>query len=120
MIRNFKFFSDNDDDDHLIEPLGEEFFLDEDLDIEVMDNDSPSWSWTSMLPLDGYTYDIVETQSNGIREFLNRFPNRFCVPVLSITGPNGRLHDANTEYDDGWGFDITSDLLTIKFLRFED
>ena len=104
MVRDFKFFSDNDDDNHLIEALDEE---------------GVSWSWSSLLPLEGYTYDIVETQSNGIHEFLNRFPNRFVVQVLSITGPNGRFHDAHTDYNDGWGFDITSDLLTIRFLRFE-
>jgi hypothetical protein len=108
MVRDFKFFTGNEDENQ------------EDL-FEPLDEDRPSWSWTSLLPLDSYTYDIVETQSNGIREFLNRFPDRFIVPVLSITGPgpNGRFHDANTEYDDGWGFDITSDLLTIRFLRFE-
>lgn len=114
MIRNFKFFSDNDDDDHLIEPLDEEFFSDED-----GNGDGVSWSWSSLLPLDRHTYDIVETQSNGIHEFLNRFPDRFVVSVLSITGPNGRFHDAHTDYEDGWGFDITSDLLTIRFLRFQ-
>ena len=108
MIKSFKFFIGNEDEYedeyHLIEPL---------------DDDSASWTWTSLLPLEGYTYDIVETQSHGIRRFLDRFPNRFVVPVLSITGPNGRFHDANSQYDDGWGFDITSDLLIIRFLRFE-
>jgi len=110
MVKSFKFFVGNEE---------EEDYPIEALDIETMEDDSPSWSWTSMLPLDGYTYDIIETQSNGIHEFLGRFPNRVCVPVLSITGPNARFHDANTEYEDGWGFDITSDLLTIRFLRFE-
>jgi hypothetical protein len=107
MVRSFKFFSGNEEDE-----------LEEHL-IETLDDDSASWSWTSLLPLTNYTYDIVETQSDGIHEFLYRFPNRFIVPVLSITGPNGRFHDANTQYEDGWGFDITSDLLTIRFLRFE-
>ena len=110
MVKSFKFFVGNEE---------EEDYPIEALEIETMDDDRTSWSWTCMLPLDGYTYDIVETQSNGIHEFLGRFPNRFCVPVLSITGPNGRFHDTNTQYDDGWGFDITSDLLTIRFLRFE-
>jgi hypothetical protein len=105
-MRDFKFFTGNEeeDDEFLVEPL---------------DYEGASWSWTSLLPLENYTYDIVETRSYGIRDFLGRFPGRFIVPVLSITGPNGRFHDANTEYDDGWGFDITSDLLTIKFLRFQ-
>lgn len=108
MIKPFKFFTGNEDDDEIEEYL-----------IEPLDDDSASWSWTTLLPLTNYTYDIVETQSDGIREFLYRFPNRFIVPVLSIAGPNGRFHDANTHYEDGWGFDITSDLLTIRFLRFE-
>lgn len=105
MIRDFKFFSGNEDE------YEEDFIL-------PLDYEDASWTWTSLLPLEDYTYDIVETHSYGIRQFLSRFPNRFIVPVLSIIGPNGRFHDANTEYDDGWGFDITSDLLTIKFLRF--
>ena len=110
MVKSFKFFVGNEEeDDYLIEALA----------IEHLDDDSPSWSWTSIMPFHGHTYDIVETQSNGIHEFLNRFPNRFRVPVISIIGPNGRFHDSNTEYEDGWGFDITSDLLTIRFLRFE-
>jgi hypothetical protein len=106
MIRDFKFFTGNEDD------YEEEFPL-------PLDEHGTSWTWTSLLPLENYTYDVVETHSNGIHAFLDRFPIGLCVPVLSITGPNGRFHDANTEYDDGWGFDVTSDLLTIKFLRFE-
>ncbi len=105
MISGFKFFTGNEDDDEFL--------------IEPLDDESPSWTWTSLLPLEDYTYDVVETRSYGIHNFLSRFPNRFIVSVLSITGPNGRVHDANTQYDDGWGFDITSDLLTIKFLRFD-
>jgi hypothetical protein len=109
MVKPFKFFVGNEEDeDYSIEAL----------DIETLDDDSASWTWTSMLPLDGHVYDIIETRSEGIHEFLSRFPNRFCVPVLSIVGPNGRFHDANTNYDDGWGFDITSSVLVIRFLRF--
>jgi hypothetical protein len=40
-------------------------------------------------------------------------------PVKSITC-NGRTHTGTSIYPDGWGFDITSDLITIEHYRFTE
>ena len=65
-----------------------------------------------------YQCEIVVEEHNGIHSFLNNFPPGFVVTILSITGPDGRFHDSDTEYEDGWGFDITSDLIRIEWVRY--
>jgi hypothetical protein len=45
------------------------------------------------------------------------------VPVIKISGDVGgveRIHTGVEEYEDGWGFDITNDLITIDWIRFND
>lgn len=99
-MKNFKFFSEEDDD-------------------ELELDSSPSWIFDSYINLQGLDYLIVTEQYMGIRSFLNQFPNNFVAVVKSITC-NGRIHTGMSQYADGWGFDITSDLLTIEYYRFTD
>ena len=107
-MRNFKFLSDNDEDDELV-PL---------------EDNSPSWMWVTHWPESTeFAHDIIITHHEGIRDFLNMFPEHAIIPVFKITGYVGqeeRIHTGIEQYDDGWGFDITSDLLTIEWVRFND
>ncbi len=101
---NFKFLSDNDDDDDLEGiPFGAW--------------DSAGWSWVRSDNMTEYDYDIIVDNHYGIHSFLNNFPNGFIVSVLSITGPNGFRHSIDTE-GFGWGFDIQNDLIRIEWIRF--
>jgi hypothetical protein len=98
-MRSFKFFEDNEEEDELV-PI----------------NDSASWMWADEFGLrevTGYHWELQSDVSFGIRSFLNMFPSMFIVAVHSISC-NGIRHEANTPRD-GWGFDITSDLLTIEY-----
>ena len=104
MIKDFKFLQDNNDEDELsIEPY-----------------DGASWMWGRLEHLNQYQYDILEENHYGIHSFLNQFHRGFVACVLTIVGPNGRLHDADSEYEDGWGFDITSDHINIRWVRFRE
>lgn len=102
MVNNFKFFSENEDD------LMEEGY------------EGASWMYGRVENLNQYRYDIVYNDHYGIRSFLNQFPPGFVVCILSITGPNNRIHTHLTEYEDGWGFDITNDLITVEWVRFQN
>ena len=107
-MRNFKFLSDNDDSDDDILPL---------------DDNRPSWIWVPRPESTEHTHEVIITHHEGIRDFLSMFPDHTIVPVLKITGYNGveeRVHTGVEEYPDGWGFDITSDLLTIEWIRYND
>jgi hypothetical protein len=101
---NFKFLNDNNQ-----EPL--EYILHEDYD-------GASWLFGTPENLYGHQYEVHFDNHYGIHSFLNNFPPGFIVTVLSIIGPNGRIHNYSTQYDDGWGFDITSDLITVEWVRF--
>jgi hypothetical protein len=79
--------------------------------------DSATWSYVRLENLTQYSYDIMVDNSYGIRSFLNQFPDNFIVSILSITGPNGTVHDADN-FGMGWGFDITSDLIRIEWIRY--
>ena len=103
MMREFKFFNGSEEDD-LIE----------------VGYDGASWIFGRVENLTQYRYDILVDNHYGIHSFLNNFPSGFVVTVLSITGPNGRVHNDDTEYEDGWGFDITSELITIEWVRYRD
>jgi hypothetical protein len=105
MAREFKFFGDNNDEIPIDELIVEE-------------NDSASWMYGRRENLNQYPHEIVVEDYRGIHSFLNNFPSGFIACILSITGPNGRFHDDDTEYEDGWGFDITSDLIRIEWVRF--
>jgi hypothetical protein len=108
-VRNFKFLTDNDDSDDDILPL---------------DRNSSSWMWVLNWPEStDLPHELIITHHEGIRDFLSMFPDYMIVPVLKITGYNGveeRVHTGVEDYPDGWGFDITSDLLTIEWVRFND
>ena len=104
MVRDFKFLQDNDGGDELEQP------------IEAWNG--ASWMYGRRENLDQYPHEIVVEYHNGIHSFLNNFPPGFVVTILSITGPNGRIHNDETEYEDGWGFGITSDLIRIEWVRY--
>ena len=103
-MKDFKFFDENNDLP-LDEIIHEEY-------------DSASWMWGTPMSLYGSQYEVRFENHYGIHSFLNLFPSGFVVTVLSIVGPNGRIHNDDTEYEDGWGFDITSDLIRIEWVRF--
>lgn len=107
-MRDFKFLTDNDGG----------------LEIQPLDDNTPSWMWVYDWPEStGYTHEVMVTHHEGIRDFLSMFPDLAIISVLKITGYIGqeeRVHTGIENYDDGWGFDITSDLLTIQWLRFND
>jgi hypothetical protein len=100
-MKSFKFLSNDDDEME-----------------EYLNDSSPSWMWGEefhMSPVRDYDWRMNVTVSNGIRDFLSRFPDYFIVPVHSITG-NGIRHSFGNRNDGmGWGFDITSELLTIEY-----
>jgi hypothetical protein len=98
MIKDFKFFADNDEES--IEPY-----------------DGASWMYGRIENLSQYQYNILTENHYGIHSFLNQFPSWFVVTILSITGPNGIEHNIDNQ-GIGWGFDITSDLITIEWVRF--
>lgn len=80
--------------------------------------DGATWMWYMEAPPARATFHIAEVQVNGIHEFLRMFPMTMIVMVDSITGPNGIFHNGSNQRDNGWGFDITSDPLTIRYLEF--
>lgn len=99
-MRDFKFFEDNDEEN-----------------IELYNG--ASWMFGRIENLDQYQYDIIADNHYGIRSFLNQFPSGFIVTVLSITGPDGLEHNADNE-GTGWGFEITSDLIRVEWVRFRN
>jgi hypothetical protein len=97
-MKSFKFLQDNDDDE-----------------IELYNG--ASWMFGRIENLDQYQYEIMVSEYYGIHSFLNQFPDWFVVTVLSITGPNGIEHNIDNQ-GIGWGFDITSDLIRVEWVRF--
>ena len=79
---------------------------------------SASWIWLPLHPEDNFQYEIITVTTNGIREFLYMFPETFCVPIRTIVGPNGRINSTESEYEDGLGFDIQTDPITIQYYVF--
>lgn len=75
----------------------------------------PIVGWRYILDTDEYS-EMVTSTHIGITSFLDNFPNRHVV-IVSITGPNGRSHTRSSHYDDGWGFNIIEDLITITYVR---
>jgi hypothetical protein len=106
-MKSFKFFEGvnplSGDDDY-------EFFTN-------ADDFLPSWSWVedTFYSIDD-RYILTTEQHRGIWGFLSQFEPNTIVPVYSIMGPNGILHTAETE-NDGWGFHIQRDLLTITYYK---
>lgn len=101
--------SDNNNDSDEVLFTQEDF-----LDLEG----SASWVWSPLSPADNFQFEIITATTNGIREFLYMFPETFCVPIRTIVGPNGRRNYDESEYEDGWGFNIQTDPITIEYYVF--
>jgi hypothetical protein len=87
------------------------------LDELVERYDGASWMYGRIENLYQYNYEIIEENHYGIHSFLNQFESWFVITIISITGPDGFVHNSDNE-GTGWGFDITSDLITIEWVRF--
>jgi hypothetical protein len=105
MVSEFKFFGDN---------------------ITFLDDDSPSWMYETNYPvIFDLPYDVIVSEHRGIREFLSMFPIRSIVVVRKLSAwceADGEIreHDGIVQYPDGWGFDITRDVLTVEWLKFNE
>ena len=101
MVKSFKFFDENDDE-------------------YVLRESSPTWMWDTDFFVIGtrtHRWVIDRIQCSGILDFLSLFPDYYIVPVHSITG-NGITHTGNSEQrNDGWGFNIREEYLTIDYYR---
>jgi hypothetical protein len=105
MIRDFKFLSNNNEDE-----IPEGY-------INLENIAMASWMWESLMVPSTATYQIVSVDTNGIIEFLRMFPSEMIVPVSSIVGPNGVVHNSENE-GNGWGFNIQTDPIHITYLRY--
>jgi hypothetical protein len=105
MIRDFKFFSDNDE-----EWLPEGY-------INLEGREMASWMWDIYVTPTNVRYDLITVESNGIIEFLDSFHPQVIVGIHSIVGPNGVEHNGENE-GNGWGFNIQTDPITITYLRY--
>jgi hypothetical protein len=104
MLKSFKFLSDNE------EEVYEDF---------LRDPEGPSWMWVNdWQNATDLPHEVKVTHHAGIDEFLSMFPDYFITPVISITGPNNRVHTGNEQYPDGWGFDILEDIITVQWINF--
>ena len=104
MIKDFKFLTDNDDD------IPEGYINLENVEIAT-------WMWESLMVPSTATYQIVSVDTNGIIEFLRMFPSEILVPVSSIVGPNGVVHNGENE-GIGWGFNIQTDPIHVTYLSY--
>ena len=104
MIRDFKFLTDNNDG------MPEGYINLENVEIAT-------WMWESLMVPSTATYQIVSVDTDGIIEFLRMFPSEMIVPVSSIVGPNGVVHNGENE-GIGWGFNIQTDPIHITYLRY--
>ena len=102
--------------------LGEFKFLtnnEDSFDDEDGDYVGASWIWVreeTMVRLYGNRYTTIREQHYGIHSLLSRFEGPQIVNVKSITGPNGFVHNIDND-GTGWGFDITTDLITVEYFR---
>lgn len=94
------------------------FFRGIDYDLVELHPSIASWVWDiefPMIEVPDHFWVMKTTSSNGIGDFLNRFPNHFIVPIHSITG-NGIRHSYNDRNNgNGWGFNISTQVLTIEY-----
>ena len=104
MIKDFKFLTDNDDD------MPEGYINLENVEIA-------SWMGESSMDPSDEMYDIISVDTNGIIEFLRMFPSQMVIPVSSIVGPNGVVHNSENE-GNGWGFNIQTDPIHITYLSY--
>ena len=106
MIHNFKFFSDNDE-----EELSEDYVNLEGVEIA-------SWMWYHLSTSNYQNYEFITVQTNGIIEFLELFHPQQIVPVYSIIGGDNIIHTGTEHYEFGWGFNIQTDPIVITYLRY--
>ena len=102
--------------------LGEFKFLTKNEDLfEDEDGDyvGATWIWVreeTMARLHGNQYTTIRERHYGIHSLLSLFEGPQIVNVKSITGPNGFVHNIDND-GIGWGFDITTDLITVEYFR---
>jgi hypothetical protein len=126
-MRDFKFLTDNDDDDLQwfnewdIADLDRIANEDELILRRLDDTDAVSWMWDDgYVPINADTqpYELITRVYNGIIDFLAGFPTGYVVVVNRITGvASERTHTAETERE-GWGFDIQNDLIEVTYYHF--
>lgn len=102
-MRDFKFFNNNEDEE-----------------IENHPFEGASWMWcdSTSIVVD-YPHDIIVDYHYGIHSFLRQFRLYYVVSVVSITGPNDFEHNITND-GTGWGFDITRDLIMVRWVRFRN
>ncbi len=86
--------------------------------LEPLHENSPSWMWVEeyvLTPVPHHRWILMTDNCFGIRSFLNQFPDNFIIPVDSITGNGIRHSFGNRNNGNGWGFDITSELITVEY-----
>jgi hypothetical protein len=76
-----------------------------------------SWIWRTIPRV--AQYQIVIEEHYGIRSFLSQFSSHEIISVNSIIGPDGVVRNRHNE-GIGWGFDISTDLIKITWIRFID
>jgi hypothetical protein len=104
VIRNFKFLTDNDEEDITVPVYDMEFGF-------------ASWMWVQNDPNRDPHWVLDEMNTLSIRSFLMCFPEQMIVPILSITGDNITMTIDNDH--DPWPFNILGGTpLRITFLRW--
>ena len=103
MIRNFKFLTDNDEEEL-------EGFVND------LEHGVASWMWAHNDPDRDPHWVIDEMNTISIRSFLMCFPEQMIVPIISITGDNITMTIDNDH--DPWPFNILGGtILRIVYLR---
>jgi len=95
-------------------------FLDENVnDILEGSYNGASWVFVRVENMVQYNYEIFNDNHYGIGSFLRNFPNNYIVCVISITGRDGIIHNAENQ-GMGWGFDIRTELINVIWCRFRN
>jgi len=107
MIRNFKFLTDNDEEE--LEFGGF---------VHNLQDGYASWMWTGRDYLDRDPHWVIDEMNTiSIRSFLMCFPEQMIVPIISITGDNITMTIDNDH--DPWPFNILGGtILSIVYLRW--
>jgi len=107
MIRNFKFLTDNDEEE--LEFGGF---------VHNLQDGYASWMWTGRDYLDRDPHWVIDEMNTiSIRSFLMCFPEQMIVPIISITGDNITMTIDNDH--DPWPFNILGGtILRIVYLRW--
>jgi hypothetical protein len=106
-MRRFQFFKDNQ---HFQEEPEESEEV-----LSIHFDNRASWMWRS-IPRHR-AHELISESHYGIHSFLSQFPPTTIVSVISIEGPNNEYHNRDND-GEGWGFDISRDLITITWIRF--